>query len=96
MSKDYAGRTMRKGAWGQYEVVLVLVPSKGAYMVSGCQVIQLMDAAMIEVGHPVRITYNGIQETSEERRMKLFELHVADGDPISPLDMPSVDIEVPQ
>jgi hypothetical protein len=90
----YAGRTMRSGSWGQYEVVLVLVPSKGAYMVSGCQVIQLLDAAMIEVGHPVRIAYNGTQEISEDRKMKLFELHVADGDPIASSEMPSLGVEI--
>jgi hypothetical protein len=97
----YAGRTMRNGRWGQYEVVLVVVPAKGAYMVSGCQIIQLLDAAMIEVGHPIRIIFNGHQVTEsdlcgEERRMKLFEVFVAEGDPIAPSEMPSVDVEVPQ
>lgn len=92
---------MRNGRWGQYEVVLVVVPAKGAYMVSGCQIIQLLDAAMIEVGHPIRIIFNGHQVTEsdlcgEERRMKLFEVFVAEGDPIAPSEMPSVDVEVPQ
>lgn len=97
----YAGRTMRQGSWGQYEVVLVLVPTKGAYMISGCQVIQLMDAAMVEAGHPVRIVYNGTQELTtqgvgESRRMKLFEVFVAEGEPIDAMEMPSVDVEVTQ
>lgn len=76
----YGGRTLRNGMYGQYEVIIVHVPYKGAFMVSGVKVIQLVDAAMITRGHPIRITWKGLVDvgTDGKRPMKNFELLVAE------------------
>lgn len=91
----YGGRTTRSGYHGQYEVVLVHVPAKGSFMVSGTKLMQLADAAMIDIGHPIRIVWEGHQSvgvtaTGEEKRMKLFRVLVAEGDPIDAADLPRV------
>lgn len=86
----YAGRTTRNGAFGQYDVVLVLVPGDGAYMVSGVKLMQLLDAAMIDTGHPIQIVYNGDKDLGDKKSMKLFELLVAEGDPIDAAAMPNI------
>ena len=83
----YAGRTKREGNFGQYEVVIVLVPYKGAYMVSGTALIQLVDAAMLTRGDAVRIKFCGRKELPEDREMKLFELYV--GEQQAAEDMPA-------
>lgn len=85
----YAGRTKRDGVHGQYEVVTVLVPYKGAFMISGTMVIQLADAAMLARGDAVRIVYKGRKQLDEDREMKLFELYVGEGEALSEADMPS-------
>jgi len=41
----YGGKTTRNGQWGQYEVVLVHVPGRGSFMLSGVRIIQLADAS---------------------------------------------------
>lgn len=86
----YAGRTTRQGAYGQYDVVLVLVPGDGAYMISGTKLMQLMDAAMIEAGHPVQIIYQGDKDLGEDKRMKEFEVHVAEGEALDADEMPEI------
>lgn len=53
----YGGKTLRNGQWGQYEVIVVHVPHRGTFMVSGTRVIQLVDAADIQTGWPIRIVY---------------------------------------
>ena len=87
----YAGRTKRYGSYGQYEVVLVVVPQLGMRMVSGTQIIQLLDAALIEVGQPVRVVFNGIIPLKNDRTMKSFDLFVTEGDPIPREEMPQVE-----
>lgn len=86
----YAGRTTRNGAFGQYAVVLVLVPGDGAYMISGIKLMQLIDAAMIGTGHPIQIVYNGDKDLGDGKAMKLFEVLVAEGDPIEANAMPNI------
>lgn len=86
----YGGRTLRTGSFGQYEVVIVHVPQRGSYVVSGTSLIQLIDSSMIAVGHPVRIVWLGLKKLDEARTMKLFDLHVAEGDPLDADDLPSV------
>jgi hypothetical protein len=91
----YGGRTSRRGSFGQYDVILVHVPVRGSYMVSGTKLMQLVDSAMIEIGHPIRIVWEGHlplgkSESGEEKRMKLFRVLVAEGDPIDAEDLPRV------
>lgn len=80
----YGGRTLRDGMYGQYELVLVHVPNKGSFFVSGVRVIQLIDAARIEPEWPVRIVFRGLKELpakkgdTKPRMMKQFEVLVAD------------------
>lgn len=88
----YAGRTTRNGAYGQYDVILVLVPGEGAFMVSGVRLMQLVDASMTETGHPVQIIYQGEKDLGPEKdhTMKLFDFFVAEGEPVDASVMPSV------
>lgn len=74
----YVGRTKRDGSFGPYEVVLVAVPYKGTYMVSGTKLIQLMDSGMLVRGDAVRIKFLGNKDIGEERTMKDFELYVGE------------------
>lgn len=83
----YGGKTVRNGSYGQYEVVLVHVPNSSTMMISGVQIVQLTDAANIQLGWPVRIVWLG---TVGERKMKCFDFFVAEGDPVSPEDLPKV------
>ena len=75
----YGGRTLRHGQHGQYEVVIVHVPQRGSFFVSGVRIIQLIDAALIDTGHPIRVHFEGHKELPNGHRMKLFELDVAEG-----------------
>jgi hypothetical protein len=91
----YGGRTTRTGYHGQYDVILVHVPAGGSYMVSGSKLMQLVDAAMLDIGHPIRVVWEGHQNvgttaSGEEKRMKLFRVLVAEGDPIDAADLPRV------
>lgn len=88
----YGGRTIRNGQFGQYEVIIVHVPYKGAFMVSGVKIIQLIDTAMITRGHPIRITWKGLVDvgTDGKRPMKDFELLVADEPAIDEEELPEI------
>jgi hypothetical protein len=74
----YVGRTQRDGSFGPYEVVLVAVPYKGTFMVSGTKLIQLADSAMLTRGDAVRVVFLGKKEIGEDREMKDFELYVGE------------------
>lgn len=81
----YAGRTIRNGDFGQYDVILVAVPSVGMRMVTGVQIVQLVDAAQLTPGDPVRVRFNGMQG-----QMKSFDLYVAEGERAAVEDLPGV------
>lgn len=89
----YGGRTLRQSGRtdsSQYEVALIHVPNGGCVTVSGVKVMQLLDAANIEKGHPVRIIWQGTTETSKGYIMKLYNVLVADGDPVPVDALPTV------
>lgn len=74
----YGGRTTRNGAYGQYDVVLVHVPKRGSYMVSGCQILQLADSALLEPGDPMRIVFMGYEPLANDKKMRVLELYVSE------------------
>lgn len=78
----YGGKTLKNGKFGQYEVVIVHVPSRGSFMVSGTTIIQLVDGSCVRPGHPVCITWLGEKKLEDDRTLKQFELQVAEGDPL--------------
>lgn len=90
----FGGKSVRNGAYGQYEVVLVHVPGRGSFMLTGVRIVQLADASGVDVGWPVRIVWHGTKkidtDDGEERRMKLFDLFVAEGDPVAEGDLPRI------
>lgn len=90
----YAGCTKREGQFGEYTVVIVAVPYKGTYMISGTKLVQLFDSAMLTRGEAVRIKFLGRKDIStedEKREMKEFELYV--GELPAEVDLPA---EAPQ
>lgn len=86
----YLGATLRDGAFGQYSVVLVAVPSEGVYMVSGTIIIQLVQSAFIPTGSPLRIRFDGLAETTMGRQMKKFEVSVPDGEALDEQSIPAI------
>jgi len=87
----YGGKSLRDGPHGQYEVILVHVPMDRSYMVSGTRVVQLMDASLAPVGHPVRIVWKGYKETGRGHQMKLFEVLVAEGQAVPAEALPEIE-----
>lgn len=85
----YAGRSLRDGTHGQYEVATVLVPYKGAFLISGTMLIQLLDSAMISRGDAVRVVFKGRKPLEDEREMKLFELYVGEAPALAEADLPT-------
>tara|TARA_Y100000310_G_scaffold194428_2_gene194409 strand:+ start:4933 stop:5349 length:417 start_codon:yes stop_codon:yes gene_type:complete len=86
----YGGRTLREGQYGQYEVVIVHVPMQGSFTLSGVKVVQLMDAAMAAIGHPVRVVWKGYKETGAGHQMKNYDVLVAEGEAIPAEALPEV------
>lgn len=88
----YGGRTCKNGPHGQYEVVIIHVPYRGAMIVSGTEIIQLVDAALVQKGHPLRIIWRGREKLASDNgwEKKRFELQVAEGDPLHEEDLPQV------
>lgn len=86
----YGGRTLRNGSFGQYEVLIIHVPHRGSFTVSGVRAIQLMDAALINKGHPVRIVFRGEELLGNGRMMRQMDLYVAEGDPLSEDELPEL------
>lgn len=89
----FVGRTLRQSVFvtGQYEVILVAVPGMGVRMVTGTQLIQLVDAAQLAPGDPVRIIFLGYKDTANKRQIKLFDLYITDGDKAAVDDLPEID-----
>ncbi len=86
----FGGRTLRDGQFGQYEVVIIHVPFEGSYLVSGTQLIQLLDAAIIPAGHPICIIWKGLVETAAGHKMKTYEVMVAEGPSVPEDALPEV------
>jgi hypothetical protein len=87
----YGGRTLKNGTFGQYQVVLVHTLSDGAWTASGTGLITLIDAAMIQIGHPIRIQYQGSILTGQDadgkpKTFKKYEVYKAIG-PSVPSDL---------
>jgi hypothetical protein len=81
----YGGRTLRNGRFGQYEVALIHVPKRGSFMLSGVRLMQLIDAALISEGHPIRVVWGGTvpirgSDPEDKKYMKMYEVYVADGE----------------
>jgi hypothetical protein len=91
----YTGRTKRDGVYGQYEVVTVLVPYKGAFMVSGTVLIQLADAAMLSRGDAIRIVFVERKDIGDDRQMKVFKLYVGETEALSEAELPEPTPEQP-
>lgn len=101
----YGGKTARTGQFGQYEVVLVHVPTVGSFLISGVEVIQGFDSAAINVGWPVRVVWQGLQELDKDkedgkpeagkRTMKRFDVFVAEGEPVPAEFLPRLADEAP-
>lgn len=79
----YGGRTLRSGRFGQYEVVILHVPKKGSFTISGTRIIQLADAACVGRGDPVKVVWKGTIEIGDDHTMKEFEMFVVDGHPLT-------------
>ncbi|OHD23661.1 MAG: hypothetical protein A2Y38_23475 [Spirochaetes bacterium GWB1_59_5] len=86
----YGGRTLRTGPHGQYEVAIVHVPREGAFMLTGVRIIQLIDASMIAIGHPIQVVWQGMVDTTAGHQMKNYEVLVADGDAIPAEALPEM------
>lgn len=86
----FLGITLRDGVHGQYSVVLMAVPDQGVYTISGTVIIQLVQAALVPIGSPLRVKFLGFAETALGRNMKRFEVLVADGEALAEEDRPEV------
>lgn len=86
----YGGKTMRNGRFGQYEVVLIHVPKRGLFMISGTRIVQLIDAAAVVIGWPVRVIWRGSVALDDDKTMKTFDVFVAETDPIAADELPAV------
>jgi hypothetical protein len=84
----YGGKTLRNGTFGEYHVIVVHVPREGSFMVSGTQIVQLIDAASIREGWPIRIKWGGVLDLPGGKTLKQFEVQVAEGEPIEVEEMP--------
>jgi hypothetical protein len=86
----YGGMTVKQAKWGEYSAAMIHVPVDGCFMVTGTQIINLLDANSVPMGHPVNIQFKGRIETGNGRQMKVFELQVADGMALGAEDLPQV------
>ena len=78
----YGGTSLRDGRFGQYTVALIHVPLQGTWMVSGTQIIQMIDGAVVPHGHPIKITWKGMKKLGGDRQMKLFEVEIGIGEAV--------------
>jgi hypothetical protein len=84
----FMGRTKKNGKFGEYTVITVLVPYKGAVMVSGAKIIQLADTSMIRAGEPIKIVYLGKIDIGEDRQMKTFKMYQGEGESLATENIP--------
>lgn len=74
----YGGKSVKNGKYGQYQAILVRIPGRSPLMVTGARIVQLIDAAMVEVGAPIHISFGGKKDIGDGKTMNLFELNVAE------------------
>lgn len=91
----FINKSTRSGQYGDYEVVLVAVPGRGAFVITGTRLVQLVDASGVTPGQPVRIVWQGLQSLGydgegNKRTLKLYDFYVADGEPLSAAELPSI------
>jgi hypothetical protein len=96
----FGGKSVRNGRYGQYEVVIIHIPRRGSLMISGVRIVNLVDASGIDTGWPIRIVWLGEKEIApgedgKPRRMKDFDVYIAEGDPISADNLPAIRGSVP-
>lgn len=73
----YAGRTMRDGKFGQYEVVMVAVPGAGVVTVSGVKALSAIDASGVQLRTPVKFVFNGKRDVAgREHQMNDIDVYV--------------------
>lgn len=87
----YGGQTLRDGQSGQYRVIIIHVPGESSpFTVSGTRIVQLFDSALIGIGHAVRVQFLGMKDIGDNRKMKDFNVYIAEGKPLSQEDLPQV------
>jgi hypothetical protein len=85
----YMGKSRRDGRWGQYEVVVVGVPTgdgfNSPYLISGTKIVQAIDSGNVQPGKLVRVTFKGRKEIGKpdddgrKHEVKVFVVETADG-----------------
>jgi hypothetical protein len=92
----YGGKSVRDGQFGQYQVIIVHVPQRGAFMLSGVLIVNLVDAAGFVLGSPIRVVWKGLEKLTPKedderpRTMKRFDVFEAEGEAIAEEDLPEV------
>lgn len=87
----YGGKTTRHGRFGEYTIILIHVPGEpAARTISGVRIIQLIDSSLVCIGHAIRVQYLGMREISDDRKMKEFNVYIAEGEPVAEQDLPKV------
>lgn len=95
----YGGKSVRTGQYGEYTTILVHVPKRGSFSISGTRIVQLVHAADIDVGWPIRIVWLGtvkVGDPDDDHQMKNFDVFVAEGDPVSPDELPKMQDATPE
>jgi hypothetical protein len=59
-------------------VVVIAVPYKGTFTVSGTGLLNLVDSGMVTRGQAIRIFFGGYLDLGEGKQMKQFELYVGE------------------
>lgn len=85
----YAGQSKRQGQFGEYTVVMIAVPGEGLRMVSGARIVQLVDAAALTPGEPVRIVWHGNLPLKGDRTYNSYDLFKSDGEALPEDQLPS-------
>jgi hypothetical protein len=79
----YLGQTTYDGQFGQYNVVMLAVPTgKGysqPYTASGSALLRAIDGGQVERGQLVRVTFQGHKDLGDDRYMKRFDVYIGEG-----------------
>lgn len=84
----FMGKTMKNGKFGEYSVITVLVPYKGAVMISGTKIIQLVDTSLIRQGEPIKVVYCGQIDIGGDKKMKTFKMYMGEGESLATENIP--------